>query len=111
MSRVSRHWPTPRNAKYSKIELRREHLWSSAKAYGAIWITLVLGGLLAHAAFVLRATAVRSSATKRSREISTPPGQRSRPSLRGVCGLAVGGALALAALVAGIVRRTLRSRR
>jgi uncharacterized membrane protein len=41
-----------------KIEPRRKHLWSSAKAYGAIWITLVLGGLVAHTAFVLRATDV-----------------------------------------------------
>lgn len=39
-----------------RIEPRREHLWSSAKAYGAIWIAVVLGGLVAHAAFVLRAT-------------------------------------------------------
>jgi uncharacterized membrane protein len=39
-----------------RIEPRRRHLWSSAKAYGAIWITVVLGGLAAHTAFVLRAT-------------------------------------------------------
>jgi uncharacterized membrane protein len=39
-----------------RIEPRRDHLWSSAKAYGAIWIALVLGGLVAHTAFVLRAT-------------------------------------------------------
>jgi uncharacterized membrane protein len=39
-----------------RIEPRREHLWSSAKAYGAIWMALVLGGLVAHTAFVLRAT-------------------------------------------------------
>src|SRR5918994_4689833 len=39
-----------------RIEPRRGHLWSSAKAYGAIWIAVVLGGLVAHTAFVLRAT-------------------------------------------------------
>jgi uncharacterized membrane protein len=39
-----------------RIEPRRDHLWSSAKAYGAIWMALVLGGLVAHTAFVLRAT-------------------------------------------------------
>jgi uncharacterized membrane protein len=39
-----------------RIETRRHHLWSSAKAYGAIWIAVVLGGLVAHTAFVLRAT-------------------------------------------------------
>jgi uncharacterized membrane protein len=39
-----------------RIEPRRGHLWSSAKAYGAIWIAVVLGGLAAHTAFVLRAT-------------------------------------------------------
>ena len=39
-----------------RIEPRRRHLWSSAKAYGAIWIAVVLAGLVAHAMFVLRAT-------------------------------------------------------
>jgi uncharacterized membrane protein len=39
-----------------RIEPRRDNLWSSAKAYGAIWMALVLGGLVAHTAFVLRAT-------------------------------------------------------
>jgi SdpI/YfhL protein family len=40
----------------ARIEPRRAHLWSSAKAYGAIGIAGVVGGLGAHAAFVLRAT-------------------------------------------------------
>jgi uncharacterized membrane protein len=39
-----------------RIEPRRHHLWSSAKAYGAIWMAVVLGDLVAHTAFVLRAT-------------------------------------------------------
>lgn len=39
-----------------RIEPRRRRLWSSAKAYGAIWIAVVLAGLVAHAMFVLRAT-------------------------------------------------------
>jgi uncharacterized membrane protein len=38
-----------------RIEPRRHHLLSSAKAYGAIWVTVVLGGLVVHTAFVLRA--------------------------------------------------------
>ena len=39
-----------------RIEPRRHHLVASSKAYTAIWIVLVLAGVLVHLSFVLRAT-------------------------------------------------------
>jgi hypothetical protein len=116
----------------ARIEPRRAHLWSSAKAYGAIGIAGVVGGLGAHAAFVLRATDRNLALSENLIELVLPillssdanthersrrrrgsrHGRRFHPDLRAgwAVGLVAGGILALLALAAAALRRVWRRR-